>query len=613
MLKKANFNDDWIDNAKTYTKYWFCDKLLLRIPQRQQTGGQNTPSTIAIKYMEKNKNIYFDKTKKSPNGKYSTTIKQFLFDTLPTLKKITDRQEKRTNFVKLLHTSLLSTCNINDEQKKKITTFMKNSFPTGLLEQQSRTPTRGYNEQGQGMLGRVQKLNNTTGQNIKKRTSLFIPVPFIPLGKDGNNQLDKIIEHMKNMGGFTLERNGYFKKDGIEQIYKDCVRKDYVKGLLKTIYPSIDDSVLNYIIGMIYKILITYWSNYNIFYSQTSNFLDGIIIICFINYGIEYVFNFYKSIYIILSIIENFYIIFIGMILIKDGNKRDYPLEGMRYLFLEVNNFINPESKKFSEEYINSIKNIYTIQEKIRQIKRYYCLFDESYKKYYNTYGLIFFYFALFIPDLIYYISDDYDMNFTIANINIISDIKALSNAYKNKVIYLFGLKDEEIKDKTDKVVQQFLNTFIDYIKNINIEEIKKISDSHKKFKINKLYNDFMDKIIKKDSTIYNIQKSNYTDNNLQQVQKNSNSQQVQKNIEKLIELITEPVHFESNEKAIATISDIPVKYEQHLVATHYFAFEFNLDKIKEVCSKGLMKFSKKDCIQFVKADISNIMECVKI
>ena len=163
------------------------------------------------------------------------------------------------------------------------------------------------------------------------------------------------------------------------------------------------------------------------------------------------------------------------MILIKDGNKRDYPLERMKYLFLEVDNFINPDTEHFSKEYINSMKNDYTIQEKIRQIKRYYCLFDESYKKYYNTYGLIFFFFALFIPDLIYYISDNNDMRITIENTRKLGNSNIMSNAYKNKVIYLFGLKDEEIKDKTDKVVQQFLNTFIDYIKNINIKEIKKI------------------------------------------------------------------------------------------------------------------------------------------
>ena len=582
-------------------------------------GGEDT--STAIQYMEKNASVYFPKADQSKSQKYSRTIKEYLFKTLPALEKITDRQEKRKKFVELLHTSLLSTCNIKPEQQNKITDFMKNSFQTGLLEQESQTPTHENKNKGQGMLERVQKLNNTTGKNINKinadygnlLVSFLIPVPFIPLDKDGNNQLDKIIKHMKNMGGFTLESNGYSKKQDIELIYKDCVRKGYVKELLKTIYPSIDNSVSNYIIGMIYKILITYWSNYNIYYSQTSRFLDSIIIIYFINYGIEYVFNFYKSIYIIFSIIENFYIDFIGLILLKDETKRDYPLEWMNYLFLEVDNFINPESEKFSEEYINSIKNIYTIQEKIRQIKRYYCLFDESYKKYYNTYGLIFFYFALFIPDLIYYISDDNDMNFTIDNRNRLIDIKALSNAYKNKVIYLFGLKDEEIKDKTDKVVKKFLNKFIDHIKNIDIERIKKISDSHKKFKINKLYNDFMEKQIINDNTLYSIKDSNYTDNNSQPVQKNNNSQQVQKNIKKVIELITEPVHFESNEKAIATISGIPAKFEQSLVSSHFFAFEFNLDKIKEVCSQRLMKYSKAGCFQFIKADIKNVMYTVNV
>jgi hypothetical protein len=541
-----------------------------RLKSSLQQGGQD-PS-IEIKYMEKNATEYLKKAKQFP--KYSITIKQFLFDTLPELEKITDRQLKRKRFVELLHTSLLSTCNIKPEQKNKITTFMKNSFPTSFHEQQLQTPTR---------------------ENI-------IPVPFIPLGKDGNNQLDKIIEHMKNMGGFTFESNGYSKKKGIEQIYKDCVRKGYVKELLKTIYPSIDNSVSNYIIGMIYKILITYWSNYNIFYSQTSGFLDGIIIICFINYGIEYIFNFYKSIYIILSIIENFYIPFIGIILLNGETKLDYPLEGMKYLFLEVNNFIIPEEKDFSPEYINSMKKNYTLQEKIRQIKRYYCLFDESYKKYYNTYGLIFFYFALYIPDLIYYISDNNDMNFSISRNNEVTvmkklEISKISNSYEKKVKYLFGLKDEEIKDKTDKVVKKFINKFIDHIKMLDTKNIKNISDSHKKIKINKLYNDFIEKQKDKSPNSFSFLDSNYTNNNSQPLQTNNTN--IQSNIKKLIELITEPVNFKSNEIAIATISGIPEKFYED--STHFFAFEFNLDKIKEVCSKGLTKFSRKGCNKFIK------------
>ena len=112
--------------------------------------------------MKKNATEYFDKKAKQ-FPKYSTTIKEYLFENLPALRSIMDRQEKRTKFVELLHTSLLSTCNIKPEQKNKITTFMKNSFPTGLLEPESKTPTRGFNEQGQRMLERVQKLNERTG------------------------------------------------------------------------------------------------------------------------------------------------------------------------------------------------------------------------------------------------------------------------------------------------------------------------------------------------------------------------------------------------------------------------------------------------------------------
>lgn len=116
---------------------------------------------------------------------------------------------------------------------------------------------------------------------------------------------------------------------------------------------------------------------------------------------------------------------------------------------------------------------------------------------------------------------------------------------------------------------------------------------------------------IGKNNSHYYIQNKNYTTNNSQSVTRNNNNKQQE--IKKLIELITEQVHFESNEKAIATISGIPAKFEQSLVSPHFFAFEFNLDKIKEVCSKGLMRYSKKGCIQFIKADISNIIEVVKL
>jgi hypothetical protein len=223
---------------------------MISSPLNEQKAGQNTQSSIEIKYMQKNEKVYFDKAKQFP--KYSTTIKQFLFDTLPALENINDRQEKRKQFVRLLHTSLLSTCNIRQDQQNKITDFMKNSFPTGLLEQESKTPTRENKNKGQGMLERVQKLNEKVGSYLLKDSGYLI-VPFIPLSSDGQNQLDKIIKHMKKMGGFYLKNPDIQDKiTRANEIYIDLSSGTRINELLARMYPSINDSVGKYIVGMIY-------------------------------------------------------------------------------------------------------------------------------------------------------------------------------------------------------------------------------------------------------------------------------------------------------------------------------------------------------------------------
>ena len=592
---------DYLNITQRKNSFHMLESPLLKGPLLK--GGEDT--STAIQYMEKNASVYFPKADKSKSQKYNITIKEYLFQTLPELVDINDRQEKRTKFVELLHKSLLSTCDIKDNQQTKITDFMKNSFTTGLLEQESQTPTRENKNKGQGMLERVQKLNNTTGKNINKinadygnlLVSLLIPVQFIPLDKNGNNQLDKIIDHMKNMGGFiiTSDNDIKYKIKILNDIYMDLNNRTGIMTLLNYIYPSINDSVLIYIIGMIYKIIITYANNYNLYYSQTTSLLYPVIILCFINYGIEYIFDFFKNFYVIISVIENFYPHLMGQILNIDKNpKRDFSLENFTLLFLNCD-FIY-------------FKN-YTVQNKIIQIKRYYCFSDERFKKYFNKYGLIFFYFLLFIPDLIYYISDNNDFNFTSDALRDIPP-KMQEQKYHNKIKFLFELKDEEIKEKTKEVVNKFIKIFINYLTNIDTTKVSSYMDLNKKFKINDLYSYFMTKIGKNNSHYY-IQNKNYTTNNSQSVTRNNNNKQQE--IKKLIELITEQVHFESNEKAIATISGIPAKFEQSLVSPHFFAFEFNLDKIKEVCSKGLMRYSKKGCIQFIKADISNIIEVVKL
>ena len=588
MLKNANVHNEWInDHLKTYTKYWFCEKLLNKFPTSKQNGGQNT-SSIEIKYMEKNATEYFDK-KATKFPKYSTTIKQYLFDRLPELRNITDRQKKRKRFVELLHTSLLSTCNINDEQKNKITTFMKNSFPTGLLEQQSQTPTRENTNKGQGMLERVEKLNERTGNNINKLILHFIPVPFIPLGKDGNNQLDKIIEHMKNMGGFYI-KSDQTKDLNFHQIYRD-VKRSHIQSILKYIYPSINDSVIKYIINYIYKINITL-TNFNIFYSQTVRYIYDLIILFYSNYGIQYIFDNYKNIAIMFSIIENIGIN-IGLLLFEGETKNNISVMSfvglffsLKFLSLEL--YKNAHEKYTNEEIINNIRRCY-----------YYTIYKNT--GYYEEYGLCFFYFSLYIPDLIYYMTDNNDLNtkkFNPAN---------QEKIYKKKVEYLFNLSDVEIKEKGKTVIDKFMTKFRDSIIKCYSEKYFTLLKSNK-LNTNKLYVNY----IKDENPYYN---SSIIIKNEYYIKENSNNQKntFETNFKKVIELITEPVHFESNEKAIATISGIPAKFDKNLVSSHYFAFEFNLDKIKEVCSKGLMKFSKKDCIQFVKADISNIMEVVKL
>ena len=587
-------------------------------------GGDPTP-LLAFKYMEEINMTKYYVPKARQFSKYRITIKQFLFDTLPELKDIPDRQLKRTKFVELLHTSLLSTCKIKPEQKNKITTFMKNSFPTGLLEQESQTPTRGFNEQGQGMLERVQKLNEKIGSYLLKDSGYLI-VPFNPLSSDGQNQLDKIIEHMKKMGGFylkTFEGRIYSEQTKISranEIYNDLNSRTGIYPLLKLMYPSINDSVGKYIVGMIYKILITY-TNYNFGYPQITKYLVFLLIIIYINYGIQYLLDFLKKAYIIFSVIENFNIPDIINRILRD-NKKNYSILTSRYMFFS-DQLISAEIQfphsdiPYNKGNLNQFKALitrkkrnYSIEEKILNIKRYYYyvsyFYNEDVKKYYEKYGLIFLYFSLYIPDLIYYISDSKDFNKEITNIKNENQYKI---NYAKKIQYLFKLSDNEIKNKSIAVIDEFLPKLINYIKTFNSNNYNFIGESNINLNIDKLYDKIMGRLLKSNTEQVRVKNDDYSANNSTN---NSKKKDFEINFKKVIELITEPVHFESNEKAIATISGIPAKFEQSLISPHFFAFEFNLNKIKEVCLKGLMKFSKKNCIEFVKADISNIMECVK-
>ena len=559
MLKNAEVhsksNDDEND-IKTYTKYWFCYKLLQKFDSRpKQKAGQNT-SSIAIKYMKKNATEYFDKKAKQ-FPKYSTTIKEYLFENLPALRSIMDRQEKRTKFVELLHTSLLSTCNIKPEQKNKITTFMKNSFPTGLLEPESKTPTRGFNEQGQRMLERVQKLNERTGNNINKLKAEYgnfldeplIPVPFIPLGKDGNNQLDKIIEHIKNMGGFYTSQDKT-KDVNFKQINLD-VRRSNIPKILKFIYPSINDSVIEYIISCIYKINITL-VNFNMFFSQVNLYVYNLAILLYSNYGIQYILDNYKNMAIIFSIIENIGIN-IGPLLLETESKNNYSLITFRGLFFTLE-FLDLKLYKKSNQ-------IYTNEEIIKNIKRcyYYTIYENT--EYYKKYGLCFFYFSLYIPDLIYFMSDNMEFSIDVGSQNFGKlKINNLRNHYKKKVEYLFNLSDIEIREKGINAIDKFMPKFRDKIIEYKSKSEKyHILSKSRKLDTNKLYANF---IKEKEFKPYEENNPNVVKNeyyNTTQENSNNKGNQIAKfkiNFEKVIKLITETgINFESNEKAIATIS----------------------------------------------------------
>ena len=571
---------------------------MISSPLNLKTGGQNTQSSIEIKYMEKNATEYFDKKAKN-FPKYSTTIKQFLFDTLPALRDITDRQEKRTKFVELLHTSLLSTCDIKPNQKNKITNFIKNSFPTGKLEQESRTPTRGFNEQGQGMLEKLTNLNTKTGKNINKIKeeygNLIVPfVPFVPLSfVDNTNQLDKIINRMNEMGMFINNNPTSInnKSQNLIVIDVDIFKRTGILQLLTRIYPSIDESVGKYIIGIIYKTCIEYYNN-NFYYRQSLSRLFELSIMIYIDNGIQSLLNFLKNTCIIFYVIQNIDIENIFSQILNADKKNISLSEQIQYLFFSID--------------IDKLTG-YTIHE-IMDIKKRYFYFNDNYNDNYKRYGLSFFYFSLFIPDLIYYMSSE--KNFS-------KNIVELGKEYPNiKIKYLAGLTISQIEIASRDVIKKFMPRFYMKLKNIreNLDndtntEYKSVKNDTVIIDVNNNYNRFMESQNNKPiPDHFDTQKSNSNSNSSTQ-KKNLNI-----NIQKLIDLIIEPVKFEEYDKAIATISGIPkTKFEQSLVSPHFFAFEFNLNKIKDVCSKGLMKFSKKDCIQFVKADISNIIEVVKL
>jgi hypothetical protein len=351
------------------------------------------------------------------------------------------------------------------------------------------------------------------------------------------------------------------------------------------------------------------------------------LIIIYINYGIQYLLDFLKNAYIIFSLIENFGIPNIIHFILRN-DKKNYSIKEMKYMFFSAtlistdieapyyekawNQLKSDALKKFGKT-LNKKKRLYSIEEKILHIKRYYYyvsyFYNEDVKKYYEKYGLIFLYFSLYIPDLIYYISDNKNFNKemnTQSNQGI--EMPKRDVSYAKKIQYLFTLTDDEIKKKSIAVIDEFMPKFIDYIKKIEYSNYTIFRDN-KNLNIDKLYKNIMDNINKGDTTQYQIKEQNYTSTN--NSTNNSTNSKKQQDFNKLIELITEPVHFESNEKAIATISGIPEKFDKNLVSPHFFAFDFNLDKIKEVCSNGLMKFSKAGCFEFIKLDIKNVFETV--
>ena len=310
---------------------------------------------------------------------------------------------------------------------------------------------------------------------------------------------------MKNMGGFYLKNPDIQDKiTRANEIYIDLSSGTRINELLARMYPSINDSVGRYIVGMIYKILITY-TNYNFYYSQTTINLYHILIIIYINFGIQYLLDFLKNVYIIFSVIENFGIPNIIHFILRH-DKQNYSIKNAQYMFFsnklistdieapyyekKWNQLKSDALKKFGKT-LNKKKRLYSIEEKILHIKRYYYyvsyFYNEDVKKYYEKYGLIFLYFSLYIPDLIYYISDNKNFNKemnTQSNQRI--EIPKRNVSYAKKIQYLFTLTDDEIKKKSIAVIDEFMPNFIDYIKKIEYSNYTIFRDN-KNLNIDKL------------------------------------------------------------------------------------------------------------------------------
>ena len=310
------------------------------------------------------------------------------------------------------------------------------------------------------------KSNSSTKINREVSKQSFGSLnPFVPMTVRGKrNVLDEII-------AFYKTGHGDYKIAIINQINQDYLRcKDVFIIICKNYLKMIDDAKIRSFYNSYWKIITETYGNLNITYSQRGKLMIYISLL----YKYDNKLVFFKNIYLFYTIsTEKLYSNFFlekKYIKIKNlGNNFTVdPMLNMEIIHYKLYQILglgklNPASNIFD--------NLFTLlQTQIIDIKIFntllYYVFnynDNDIKKYYETYGLIFLYFILNLPN--YILFDDYITNENLMN-NYPDEVGDINN--KNLTYIIELAKNEELyKKKSNNVIKKYVDDYIKYVKSL--------------------------------------------------------------------------------------------------------------------------------------------------
>ena len=273
--------------------------------------------------------------------------------------------------------------------------------------------------------------------------------------------LDEIIAFYKT------EKVGEYKVRIIDQIKADYGRRIKVFDFIKNNY--LKDDKIEY--NSYWKIIAEDYGNLNIEYGQSAAYL--IYVSLFYRYN---KLEFFKNIYLVNSLFNeefNSYRFIKYILRASDSNSAN--MENYKY-YLYVSLKFNLFAMIFNElraEIWNNNSNLNKIKLFLYYIIEYN---NDDVKEYYNTHGLIFLYFVYCIPSLIFF-------HYTKDNADMYKEYMP-----EQLIDYLLNLSDEDIKEKSKIIIDEYITDYKNYIMSleINIRNISSNKNINKKIEYNK-------------------------------------------------------------------------------------------------------------------------------